>query len=292
MIMSENKNKIPVNTMDDNFSKGISIDKNNIKKSDLKTPQQLEESAQSHRDEGYTFHILEKGEVVIEIDFQTYHVYAPAVVYLHPSQVHRILDFENVVVCSLSIDSENLNPVYLKILEEITPAIPLSLAETDIKTVSDSFALCLSFYKQKNIKLYKPLLRDISNAMVALLLSHFLDKNKPEEYFSRFDKVAKSFRKLLEKNHVTLKRPGEYAELLNISTPYLNECVKNATGFSVSQLIHERVILEAKRLLYHTDKSVKEIAFELGYADYPYFTRLFRKVTGVSALVFKSKNYE
>ncbi|MGK4568403.1 helix-turn-helix domain-containing protein [Flavobacterium sp. 3HN19-14] len=103
---------------------------------------------------------------------------------------------------------------------------------------------------------------------------------------------AKSFRQLLEKNYGTLKRPGEYAKLLNISTPYLNECIKNSTSSSVSQLIHERVILEAKRLLYHTDKSVKEIAFELGYADYPYFTRLFRKVTGITALAFKRKNHE
>lgn len=278
--------------MDDNFSRGISIDKNNIQKSGFKTIQQLEESAQSHRDEGYTFHILEKGEVVIEIDFQIYNVCAPAVVYLHPSQVHRIVDFENIVVCSLSIDNENLNSVYLKILEEITPATPLSLAAEDIGIIGDSFALCLNFYKQKTNKLYQPLLKDSCNTLIAFLLSKFLDQYQPVEHFLRFDRITKSFRKLLEKKYSTIKRPSEYAELLNISTPYLNECIKRTTGFSVSQLIHERVILEAKRLLYHTDKSVKEIAFELGYVDYPYFTRLFRKITGMSALVFRNKNSE
>jgi AraC family transcriptional activator of pobA len=50
------------------------------------------------------------------------------------------------------------------------------------------------------------------------------------------------------------------------------------------------VILEAKRLLYYSDKSVKEIAAALGFDDYPYFSRLFTKVTGMTALVFRNKH--
>jgi len=278
--------------MADDFSRGISIERNSIQKSDLTNSHQLEESAQSHRDEGYTFHILERGDVVIEIDFRLYNVTAPAVVYLHPSQVHRILNFENVSVCSLSVDSENLNSVYLKILEEITPAIPLSLTDENCSVLLDCFELCINFYKQKNNKLYQPLLKDSCNTLTAYLLSQFLNQHKSEDYFSRFEKITKSFKTLLEKNFCMLKRPSEYADLLNISTPYLNQCIKNTTGMPVSQLIHERIVLEAKRLLYHTDKSVKEIAFDLGYADYPYFTRLFRKSTGFSALTFRNKSYE
>lgn len=89
---------------------------------------------------------------------------------------------------------------------------------------------------------------------------------------------------------MTAKRPTENAEQLNISTSYLNECVKNTTGHSVSYHIQQRVILEAQRLLYYSDGSVKEIATELGYDDYPYFSRLFTKVAGMSALAFKNKN--
>ncbi|RZM17643.1 MAG: helix-turn-helix domain-containing protein, partial [Pedobacter sp.] len=111
-----------------------------------------------------------------------------------------------------------------------------------------------------------------------------------DETFSRFEKVTTAFRKLLEKNYVDLKRPNQYATLLHISTSYLNDCIKGSTGYSASYLIQERIILEAKRLLYHTDKSVKEIASELGYDDYPYFSRLFTKVTGVSAIAFRRKN--
>ncbi|MEZ0453718.1 helix-turn-helix domain-containing protein [Sphingobacterium thalpophilum] len=68
--------------------------------------------------------------------------------------------------------------------------------------------------------------------------------------------------------------------------------MKDVTGQTVSQHIQDRVILEAKRLLYHSDKSVKEIAFELGYDDYPYFSRLFAKNTGISALAFRNKRYD
>ncbi|WP_206669116.1 helix-turn-helix domain-containing protein [Flavobacterium pectinovorum] len=290
--MRKNKNKIPVNTMDNTFSLGISIDKNSISKTDFRTTQQKEEATQSHRDEGFTFHILEKGTVIIEIDFETHHVTAPAVVYLHPDQVHRMLDIDDIIVCSLSINSENLNTGYLKILEELNPVTPLSLETEAYSIVAESFLLCLNFYRQKENKLYYPLLRDSCNTFIGFLLSQFLNVIKPEDSFSRSDTVAKAFRNLLEKNYITLKRPGQYADLLNISTPYLNECIKGSTGNSVSYLIQERIILEAKRLLYHTDKSVKEIAFELGYADYPYFTRLFSKVTGISAMTFRRKNFD
>lgn len=290
--MRTNQRKIPVNTMDDSFRQGIAMDRNHIKKSDSTAAFQKEEATQSHRDEGYTFHILEKGSVVIEIDFKSYEVVAPAVVYLHPNQIHRMLDIDDIIVCSLSINSEKLNAAYLKILEELTPAIPLALIEEAFFAISNYFSLCLKFYRGKADRLHHLLVKDSCNALIALLLSEFLNEEKPENSFSRYDKVAKSFQKLLEKNYCALKRPGEYAALMHISTPYLNECIKNATGLSASRVIQDRIILEAKRLLYHTNKSVKEIAFDLGYADYPYFSRLFSKSTGGTAKAFRMQNLD
>ncbi|HWV67098.1 helix-turn-helix domain-containing protein, partial [Chitinophaga sp.] len=120
----------------------------------------------------------------------------------------------------------------------------------------------------------------------------YLNKSALPDKLSRFETVTKSFHEILERNYTTIKRPAAYAEKLNISTHYLNECVKNTTGHSVSHHIQQRVILEAKRLLYHSGKSVKEIAIELGYDDYPYFSRLFTKVTGITALAFRNKNHE
>jgi len=288
----KSRKNIPTNSMTDNFSQGISIDKISFKKSDFETAELYEIATNSHRDEGHTFHFIEKGTVQIEIDFQIYRITAPAVVYMHPNQVHRILDFTDMTVCALSINNEKLNPDYLNLLEEIAPSKPLLLAKDVHNDIFETFSLCLNFSKQKSNKLFHLLLKDSCNTLVALLISAFLNQNTSLNSLPRFEIIVKSFNQLLEKNYLALKRPAAYAQQLNISTHYLNESIKNATGLSVSQQIQERIILEAKRLLYHSDKSVKEIAFELGYDDYPYFSRLFTKVAGMTALTFRNKKYD
>ncbi len=210
---------------------------------------------------------------------------------MHPNQVHRILALDSVIVSSWAINNENLNPDYLKLLEAITPAKPLLLPKETFSIISEAVSLCLKFSEFKSDKLYHSLLKDSCNALVALILSRYL-KQATSTDISRVDTITKAFRELLEREYTAVKRPAAYAHQLNISTPYMNECVKSTTGYSVSHHIQQRVILEAKRLLYHSDKSVKEIAAELGYDDYPYFSRLFTKVTGMTALAFRNKNLD
>jgi len=140
--------------------------------------------------------------------------------------------------------------------------------------------------------LYTNILKDSCNALVGLIVSKYLEQSEPAAGLSRFEIVTKQFRQALEVNFIKYKRPSDYANVLNISAPYLNECVKTVTGLPVSYHIQQRVILEAKRMLYHSDKSVKEISAELGFEDYPYFSRLFTKVTGMTALTFRNKNLD
>ena len=68
---------------------------------------------------------------------------------------------------------------------------------------------------------------------------------------------------------------------------HLNETIKKATGSTVSYWIAQEIFSEAKRLLNHTDADVKQIAYELGYADQAYFIRFFRKLSGLSPLGFR-----
>ena len=89
-----------------------------------------------------------------------------------------------------------------------------------------------------------------------------------------------------------MKSPAEYAAALNLSLSYLNEAVKACTGFAVSYWIQYEVILEAKRLLYHTDYNVKEIANELGYEDHAYFSRLFKKMVVQTPVEFRRRYRE
>ncbi|MDJ1502698.1 helix-turn-helix transcriptional regulator [Xanthocytophaga agilis] len=280
---------IPVNSMGTDFGEGVAIEK--ISFQDFGTVE-IEKATQSHREDSHSFFLLEEGSVSIEIDFQEYTIKSPSIIYMHPNQVHRILAFDNVTVSSWSISNENLNPVYLTLLEDITPTKPLLLEKETFSVISEAVALSIKFTEQKKNKLYHSLLKDSCNVLVALVASHYVEQSTSTDKLSRFDSVTKAFKKLLERNYTITKRPASYAEELNISTPYLNECVRNTTGHSVSHHIQQRVVLEAKRLLFHSDKSVKEIATELGYDDYPYFSRLFTKVTGMTALAFRNKNLD
>jgi AraC family transcriptional activator of pobA len=282
------KNKsIPVNYFGDEFDSGISIEKLSL--NDLPD---FEGEEQSERHDRHSFHLMEKGTITIEIDFQKHEITSPSIIYMHPDQVHRITAFENVTVSSWAINNEKLNPEYRKLLEDITPAKPLSLNEETFSIISEALSVAIKFSERKTDKLYHSLLKDSCNALVALVISQYLERSKPAEHPPRFETITRAFREALENDFTRYKRPAAYAQKLHISTPYLNECVKYATGYSVSHHIQQRIILEAKRLLCHSNKSVKEISMALGYEDYPYFSRLFTKNTGMTALVFRNKNLD
>lgn len=243
---------------------------------------------QSERHDRHTFHLLENGVMTIEIDFHTYQLTAPTLLYMHPNQVHRLLTVDQVSVSSWALPDEKLQPEYLNLLAAITPTKPWLLAPDTFSLLAEAVALCLKFSERKAEHLYHLALKDSCNALVAIVVSHYLAQAKTTNNLTRFELVTQAFKRALDQQFTTVKRPTEYAQRLAISTSYLNECVTTATGYSVSRHIQQRIILEAKRLLVHSNQSVKEIAASLGYDDYPYFSRLFTKVAGLSALAFRA----
>jgi AraC family transcriptional activator of pobA len=80
------------------------------------------------------------------------------------------------------------------------------------------------------------------------------------------------------------------ASKLNISTKYLSDILKQETGKTALELIHLYVISEAKNLLVEGEQSISEIAYKLGFENPPYFSRLFRKETGVSPKEYKNNS--
>ena len=101
--------------------------------------------------------------------------------------------------------------------------------------------------------------------------------------------LRSQFKNLLTNEIREVKSPEAYAAKLNISEAYLSETLKKTTGFPPSYWIQQEVVMEAKRLLYHSDLTVKEISHALGYTDHSYFSRLFTKITGISALTFRKQ---
>ena len=91
----------------------------------------------------------------------------------------------------------------------------------------------------------------------------------------------------IEEHFKSLHSAGDYAELLNISTPALNKISKTHFNKTLSSLIADRIIIEAKRQLYLTSKSVKLIAYELGFNDEFYFSRFFKSNVAISPQYFR-----
>jgi len=284
--MTKKSKSIPVHAMPHGHNLGIVVGRMSAKEIPL------DEVSQAHRHDFHFFIIQEKGVTTFEVDFKKHKIGDSSVLYMHPNQVHRFLQTTNSTICGLLITHENLHPEYINLLEDIAPCKPLQLKKDKLAVIIDTATLCINAAERKQDKIYHALLKDNCNALVALILSAYLEKAKPAEKLSRYETRTKDFKASLELNFILLKRPSDYAKKLNISTPYLNECVKQATGQPVSYHIQQRIILEAKRLLYHSNKSVKEIAEELGYDDYPYFSRLFSKVAGVTPISFKKKNLD
>ncbi|MCX8534268.1 helix-turn-helix domain-containing protein [Chryseobacterium luquanense] len=284
--MPEKSKSIPLNTFPLNIGSGIIISKFTV--ADL----EFDKIREAHRDDYHIFFLLEQGNGIFEIDFRRFEINSQSITYIQPYQVHRGLSLEEGLFTVLLISSESLNPEYLSLLKEIAPTYPLQLDAVNFSTATKMGNLSAMIFERQNEKLHNTILKDICNSLVGFIISQFLLESHKAENSSRSEVISKNFKLLLDQHFIHTKSPSEFASKMNISTVYLNECVKRATGQTVSYHIHQRIILEAKRLLFHSSKSVKEIATELGYDDYPYFSRLFTKITGMTALTFRSKNLE
>ena len=121
------------------------------------------------------------------------------------------------------------------------------------------------------------MLYDLLSYLIGELAELYQEKLPPLKS-NRLTEITSQFKALLSANYQTMKRPAQYAAKLNISPGYLNEVVKESTGLSVTAWIQQEIMVQAKRLLYHTTLPIKEVAIELGYEDWAYFTRLFTKL--------------
>lgn len=94
--------------------------------------------------------------------------------------------------------------------------------------------------------------------------------------------ILQKLKDAIEENFRAKHSPGDYAAMLYVTTKTLAKVSKLHYNKTLSNIINERIIIEAKRELYLTNKAVKEIAYELGYEDEYYFSRFFKVNTNVS----------
>jgi AraC-like DNA-binding protein len=99
--------------------------------------------------------------------------------------------------------------------------------------------------------------------------------------------LSRRFKALLEKHFHTVTDAAAYARMLHVTERALNDATRQALGATAGKLIRERVMLEARRLLLHTEESVAEISAQLAFEDPAYFSRCFKKHTGRSPIEFR-----
>ncbi|TDW51644.1 AraC-like DNA-binding protein [Flavobacterium sp. 270] len=100
-------------------------------------------------------------------------------------------------------------------------------------------------------------------------------------------RIVQNLRNAIEENFRIKHSASDYAEILHLTPIALGRVSKNHFNMTLSDLISERIIVEAKRELYLTNKTIKEIAYELGYDDEYYFSRVFKGKTDISPQLYR-----
>ena len=119
-------------------------------------------------------------------------------------------------------------------------------------------------------------------------LSRYRSVHHPTHGFNKEEALVQRFRILVDGHFWERLSLQRYAATLGVSKGHLNRMVRKQTGMTASNLVQERIVVEAKRMLTHMSTSILDIANSLGFKDPAYFARLFKKRTGQTPKQFKS----
>jgi len=245
--------------------------------------------AGAHRDDHYIFFVLEKGSASIMIDFQNLDLPESCLYYILPSQVHQRIKNDAGDGWFIAVDTSLIPSECRSVFEgRLFLQQPCPLKNIEMKNCLDLMTLLYDEYQQeRNDKFSLMAMHALLKSFLAIVAGYYDLEGSTDSKISRPAQITAQFRNLLASEMRTIKSPSDFAERLNVSETYLSEVIKKATGYPASYWIHQEIIMEAKRLLYYSQLTVKEIAHDLGYTDHSYFSRLFRKVTGMPANEFR-----
>jgi len=130
--------------------------------------------------------------------------------------------------------------------------------------------------------------RSYLNIILLKIKSRFLEtfKETKQNTQEKNQKIIQ-YKKLINEHYLLHKTVSDYAHELAVTPNHLNAMCKKQEGKTATQFIQERILLEAKRLLYATDMHIKEISFYLHFEDVPYFNRFFKKLTKLTPIEYR-----
>jgi len=283
--MATKGNTIPVHRLGEHTDQGYQLERMHAFNKEDRDSMVVE----LHRDDHYIFLLCETGASKAVIEFEHFSIPQNTLVCVLPGQVHSYYDVEEGITgWFVAMDPGTIPEVFRAVLEDpllSTKPLPVCAGDMDrlvkcLELADDMQERPVSQYSRQAVYF----LLDSFTAMVAEL---YAARQGIAGNVSRSRSINQEFRAMLAVKYKTVQRAGEYASALHLSLSYLNEAVKEATGFTVSYWIQHEILLEAKRLLYYGGGSVKEIAYELGYDDHAYFSRLFKRVVGKTPGAFR-----
>ena len=249
----------------------------------------------SHRHDFYESFLLHSGSGFISIDFVDYQLSAPLLFFLSPGCVHSwdksimasglTLRFTTEFMVSNVSSSSHSPELFIFVTIGGSPVIHLNGEQFD---KFRSFGMMMeSEYATPRIKQDEAL-----RCYLKLWLIEALRISKEQGLIPVEGKGApltRPFLSLVEANFIINASVSDYAERLGVTPSHLCESVRKTINRSAAEIIRSRILIEAKRLLRHTDMCVSEIAYHLSFEDPSYFARYFKKYCSITPSLFRNK---
>lgn len=231
-----------------------------------------------------------------DIDFRTYPIVPNAVFFLSPGQVQamRLRGAVEGFVLLFTADFFGADPSGQQFLRASPLFLPRLHTATIVVSDADAAApmrTLLDLEREYAVPL--PDRVQMLRAHLQVLLITLARLVSPGgSAGNRSPALLREFDALVEAEHGRKMSLGAFAAHLAVTPGHLNAVVRQATGATAGAFVRERNVLEAKRLLLHSDLSVAEIAHQLGFDDPSYFGRYFRRYTSVSPGGFRISSRE
>lgn len=245
---------------------------------------------QPHKKIQYFFLFIKKGNAVHKVDMQAINVSNNQLLFVLPCQIHMPPpQQQELEYYKLSIDEQCLSllPKSFPFLINPLQNQLVSIKEDVVQRVSWAFESLCQLLQVKDAPT-ELILTHLNSLLTEINHAYFQDQQIQSQSNDKLSKYI-AFKLLIEKElsqHLSIE---EICRRLAINATYLYNVVKEFSGLSAKEYINQRIILEAQRKLYYSETSVKEVAFELGFNDPDYFSRLFRKITGNTVSQFISE---
>ncbi|WP_159470338.1 AraC family transcriptional regulator [Dyadobacter sp. 3J3] len=246
-----------------------------------------------HKHNFYSVMWITKGNSKQHIDFKNYSISENTLFFISPGQLHLFEEWEDIEGFIILFTENFLLQIFqdknilfeLSFLDNLyeNPFLQLTKEDTNILQPIVDLIYDESNRNEKSIDIIQALLLVLLRR-IQKIFSPKTNQNKSKQQIVIF----KQFKKLVDLNFAKKLSVSDYASQLNISTNQLNTFVKATIGKTTTEIIQERIILEAQQLLQFSELTVSQIADQLGFEDSSYFARYFKKQIGLSPIDFRN----